>query len=106
MTSLGADGTPVYLTEPIFPNVNKVSHTHVQTLLRFLGGMADFARVNSHNPRWHAIPGLRESGVLKRCCLFCWVNKGVKTYDSEWHRLFSCFVCVKPRNRVTVSDNS
>ena len=66
----------------------------------------DFARVNSHNPRWNAIPGLHESGVLKRCCLFCWVRKGVKTYDSEWHTCFSCPISKNPRNRFRLALRS
>ena len=87
-------------------SARSATHTHLQTLLRFLGGMADFARVNSHNPRWNAIPGLRESGVLKRCCLFCWVRKGVKTYDSEWHTCFSCPISKNPRNRFRLALRS
>ena len=68
-------------------------------------GMADFARVNAHRPRWSAFPGLRES-ELKRFCLSCWVKDKRKCIDTEWHAVFDCKVCSAPRNRFRLAFRS
>ena len=43
MTQSRADGSAQYLTEAISPDIDAIGHEHLQTLLRFLSGMADFA---------------------------------------------------------------
>ena len=69
MTSDRVDGSLICTTEAILPDVNSISHVALQTMLRFLGGMTDFARVNAHKPRWSSLPGLRESD--QQPCFFC-----------------------------------
>ena len=100
-----SDGSTVWLTEAIFPTLNTLGHEHLQTFLRFLNGMADFARVNAHEPRWTAFPGLRES-ALKRACLFCHKAGKQRSTDTEWHALFQCVECRKPRNRFRLALRS
>ena len=85
-----------------FPTLASISHGHVQIFLRFLNGMADFARVNAHEPRWSAFPGLRDSN-LKRACLFCYKSNKQQCLDSEWHTLFECKLCSAPRNRFRLA---
>merc|ERR1719316_1305974 len=66
---------------------------------------AVFARVNAHEPRWTAFPGLRES-ALKRACLFCHRVGKQRSTDTEWHALFQCVECRKPRNRFRLALRS
>ena len=93
------------ITETIFPDIDAISHEHLQTLLRFLSGMADFARWNAHESRWKKFPGLRGVLELKRTCLFCKV-RGVKVFDTEWHTLFDCPTCSAQRNRFRLALRS
>ena len=102
MTSDRVDGSLICTTEAILPDVNSISHVALQTMLRFLGGMTDFARVNAHKPRWSSLPGLRESDI-KRCCLFCWMKRGVKVLDTEWHCIFDCPVNLAPRRHFRLA---
>ena len=90
----------------MFLSVNGVSHAHLQELLRFLGGVGDFARWNAHQPRWSKINGLREAENLKRTCLFCWVRNRARYSDSEWHALFDCPTCSAPRKRFRLAVQS
>ena len=105
LTSPQPDGSARWLTEAIFPTLNKINHSHMQTLIRFLSGMADFARWNSHESRWSRFPGLRDS-ELKRCCLFCKAKHGRLHVDTEWHCVFNCSVSLRPRNRFRLALRS
>ena len=105
MTQSRADGSAQYLTEAIFPDIDAISHEHLQTLLRFLSGMADFARWNSHESRWKKFPGLRDDVELKRFCLFCKI-RGEKVLDTEWHALFECPTCRGPRSQFRLALRS
>ena len=78
------------LEAPIFPIPPFVGIESCRCLLRFLGGMEDFGRVNAHQPRWASFPGLRDSDTHKRACLFCWAQSRKVFEDSEWHSVFSC----------------
>ena len=63
-----------YLADPIFPFVPTVEANAFQTLLRFLAGMEDFARVHSQHPRidkTFCTYKLRDF-PKRRICLFCW----------------------------------
>ena len=99
---LKANGSRQWLTEAVFPSLKKISHEHLQTLVRFLGGKADFARINKHESRWKAFPGLRDSDV-KEACLFCWKTRRLKFWDSEWHAIFDCPTCRTPRQRFQLA---
>ena len=74
--------------EAIFLVMPTIGSDSFRLLIRFLVGMGDFARVNSHNPRWASLPGLRES-TSQRKCLFCWAANKKRFLDSEWHMLLT-----------------
>ena len=105
LTNPQPNGRAEWLTEAIFPSLSNINHDHMQTLLRFLNGMADFARWNSHESRWLKFPGLRDS-ELKRTCLLCKVNSGETHLDTEWHALFECPTCRGPRNQFRLALRS
>jgi hypothetical protein len=83
-------------TTCIFRTKPSVSTAAFRSLLRFLAGLEDFARINAHYPRRAAFPMLGTDRV-KRQCLYCLVRRNVSVLDSEWHALFSCPSCVAPR---------
>ena len=72
----------------------------VQTLIRMLAGLEDFARTNAHFTRRKYFPGLSESSY-ERCCLHCFLS-GIRVIDSEWHALFDCPLVTSARGRFTL----
>ena len=94
------------LQASIFPFPPTVGIASCRCLIRFLGGMGDFGRVNAHRPRWSSFPGLRESNTHKRACLFCWARSRKLIEDSGWHSVFSCPVgsACRKRFQLALSD--
>ena len=84
----------------IFRTKPSVSTVAFRSLLRFLAGLEDFARVNAHYPRRVQFPVLAEER-FKRHCLYCLINRNIFVLDSEWHALFNCPSCAAPRALFT-----
>jgi hypothetical protein len=61
-----------------------VSTNMFRTLLRFLAGLEDFARINAHYARRDKHPVL-SNPVFKRSCLSCLLRRDINIIDSEWH---------------------
>ena len=100
------------IAEWIFPKIPDIPADQFQSLLRFLGGMEDFGRVNCHQPRWTKIErgmmiggfaSLRECAPLKRVCLFCYGYKRYKNTDSEWHSVLVCPYMTRPRRKFKLA---
>ena len=83
----------------------------VRVLLRTLGGMEDFARVNAHYTRREIFPNLR-SDRFKHKCLFCLVYRHRIVIDTEWHAFCECPTVDAARKRfcettkLTISDSN
>ena len=73
-----------------------VSTNMFRTLLRFLAGLEDFARINAHYARRDKYPVL-SNPVFKRSCLSCLLRRNINITDSEWHCLFECPCTAGPR---------
>jgi hypothetical protein len=80
----------------IFRTKPSVCVNTFRTLLRFLAGLEDFARVNAHYSRREAHPSLAHPN-FKRSCLSCCVRRNTNVLDSEWHTLFDCPATAAPR---------
>jgi hypothetical protein len=76
--------------EPIFDCKPGVSTASIHTLLRFLAGLAGFARCNAHFKRRNSHGMFLTEGKFKRLCLSCLVRRKVEGLDTEWHALFEC----------------
>ncbi len=83
--------------EPIFDCKPRVSTASIRTLLRFLAGLADFARCNAHFKRKNSHGILLSEDKFKRLCLSCLVRRKVEVLDTEWHALFECPLNMGPR---------
>jgi hypothetical protein len=82
---------------PIFNCKPGVSTAAIRTLLRFLAGLADFARCNAHFKRKTSHRIFLTDDKFKRLCLSCLVRRKVEIIDSEWHALFECPLNSAPR---------
>ena len=96
------------VTEPIFPFVPSVEADAFQTLLRFLAGKCDFARVHAQNHRLDAnLCGLLLRDFQhKRYCPWCWGYKHRLHLDSEWHSALACPYTERPRERFRLALRS
>jgi len=83
--------------EPIFDCKPGVSTAAIRTLLRFLAGLADFARCNAHFKRKKSHRIFLIEDRFRRLCLSCLVRRKVEVLDSEWHALFECPLNQAPR---------
>ena len=97
------------ISDPIFPFVPDVEANAFQSLLRFLAGMEDFARVHSQHCRidkkFCTYTVLRDFSE-RRYCLFCWHYKHWEHLDSEWHSLFACPYIEKVRRKFRLALES
>ena len=97
------------ISDPIFPFVPDVEANAFQSLLRFLAGMEDFARVHSQHCRidkkFCTYTVLRDFSE-RRYCLFCWHYKHWEHLDSEWHSLFACPYVEKVRRKFRLALES
>ena len=95
-------------SEHIFPFMPTVEANSFQSLLRFLAGMTDFARVHSQQHRLDkSFCGTQLRGFPhRRCCLFCWHYRRWLHIDSEWHSFFACPYTERVRRRFSLALRS
>ena len=80
----------------------------METLLRFLAGKCDFARVHAQNHRLDAnLCGLvLRNFQHKRYCPWCWGYRHRLHLDSEWHSALACPYTERPRERFRLALRS